>query len=291
MDINQDISLSLQKIKTDWERSGQSGKGISRIDKDILIQDLRRLYDLVFELEISSANPGKVVGKSSPKVESYTREVVKPPTRQDQLLEGLPTQENNNDKVSNIHQDEKQPQKPEEVEPEIVEDEVPPISQKPKEAIEEIIEKPIDNQDTQTTKEPTKENQHNVPLEESVKKQATEKYPSKNKAAKSTSEKFHAPKTFADIYQKNGDNSLATKIKKNSISDVKAAIGINDKFLFISEIFKGNSQAYHRAIDTLNNYNHFHEALEFIENISVENKVENSEAAKDLIEIIKRKFQ
>ncbi len=291
MDIHHKISSSIHKIKTDWERSEQSGQGISRIDKDILTEDLRRLYDLVFELEISSVSTGKVVDKSFPEAESYRPEVVKTPIRQEQIQKMSQIQINDIVEEDNIRQDVKQAQKPEEVELEIVEYDAPANIEETKVFTEDIDEKSTDSKGASTNQETTKETPDNYLPEKSVKTQATEIDTSTHKPAKSTSEKFHAPKTFADIYQKNGDNSLATKIQKNSISDIKSAIGINDKFLFINEIFKGNSESYHQAIETINNFNHFHEALDYIENLSVENKIENPEAVKDLIEIVKRKFR
>jgi len=43
------------------------------------------------------------------------------------------------------------------------------------------------------------------------------------------------------------DESLADKMQKNAIEDLKAAIGINEKFLFINELFKGDMEEYKKA--------------------------------------------
>jgi len=51
------------------------------------------------------------------------------------------------------------------------------------------------------------------------------------------------------------DKTVAEKIGKGSIQNLKGAIGINDKFLFINQLFKGDLQEYNKAIDKLNTCN------------------------------------
>lgn len=49
------------------------------------------------------------------------------------------------------------------------------------------------------------------------------------------------------------DTTLADKINLSPIGDIKAAIGINEKFQFINELFDGSSELYNEAIALLNN--------------------------------------
>lgn len=46
--------------------------------------------------------------------------------------------------------------------------------------------------------------------------------------------------------------SLSDRLKKKPVKDIKTAIGINEKFLFINELFKGNMHDYNDAIKRLN---------------------------------------
>lgn len=48
------------------------------------------------------------------------------------------------------------------------------------------------------------------------------------------------------------DKSLARKLQKKPIADLKAAIGINEKFQFINELFEGNMTEYNIALNQLN---------------------------------------
>jgi len=53
------------------------------------------------------------------------------------------------------------------------------------------------------------------------------------------------------------------------IADLKTAMGINERFLTISELFKGNKAQYDDAIDTLNSFSDFGQAKNYISRILV----------------------
>lgn len=48
------------------------------------------------------------------------------------------------------------------------------------------------------------------------------------------------------------DQSLADRMQLKPISDLKAAIGLNDKFQFINELFEGSADRYNEATSLLN---------------------------------------
>jgi len=87
---------------------------------------------------------------------------------------------------------------------------------------------------------------------------------------------FDEPETLADkfpgqasLYDKisatKEDKSLASKLQKNPVSDLKKSIGINEKFSFINELFDGNLNAYNEAIDKLNASAGYTEAIAFLD--------------------------
>lgn len=49
------------------------------------------------------------------------------------------------------------------------------------------------------------------------------------------------------------DKSLGNQIGQKPLADIRAAIGINEKFLFLNELFNGDLQIYNNAIHQLNN--------------------------------------
>lgn len=53
---------------------------------------------------------------------------------------------------------------------------------------------------------------------------------------------------------------LAEVLKETPIKDLRKAIGINDRFLFINELFRGDEAMYERSIKTINGFNIYPEA-------------------------------
>ena len=80
---------------------------------------------------------------------------------------------------------------------------------------------------------------------------------------------------------------LGTVMHSKPIPDIEAAIGVNDKFLFIRELFSSNASRYKETIDILNNAADFNSAYNYIEK-NFEWDSEN-EAAQKLLELVRRR--
>ena len=91
---------------------------------------------------------------------------------------------------------------------------------------------------------------------------------------------------FAD--EKSGDNSLANKLSKTKIKDLVNSIGLNEKFLFINELFEGNSTKFNEEIQVLNTQNTGADAMQYFQQLQQKNNWEKDskvyEKLKDLIE-------
>lgn len=91
---------------------------------------------------------------------------------------------------------------------------------------------------------------------------------------------------FAD--EKSGDNSLANKLSKTKIKDLVNSIGLNEKFLFINELFEGNSAKFNEEIQVLNTQNNGADAMQYFQQLQQKNNWEKDskvyEKLKDLIE-------
>ena len=97
--------------------------------------------------------------------------------------------------------------------------------------------------------------------------------------------------SIADKFIKENDDSVAAKITKKKTSDLKSIIGINEKFLFINELFNGNMQDYNEAVNSLNSFTSIEEANSYI--ISLKQSKDwddNSQAFKILNEFIVQIF-
>jgi len=82
------------------------------------------------------------------------------------------------------------------------------------------------------------------------------------------------------------------KLTDSPIRDLKRAIGVNDRFVFINELFRGDEVMYERSIKTINNFRIFAEAEYWIER---ELKVklgweEVKPATKHFYQLVKRRF-
>ncbi|MCK4568743.1 MAG: hypothetical protein KAT76_00550 [Bacteroidales bacterium] len=69
---------------------------------------------------------------------------------------------------------------------------------------------------------------------------------------KTTADLFSGATTIADSFQAEKDNTIAATVTPQAVQDLKTAIGINDKFLFINDLFNGNPTDYNDAIEKLN---------------------------------------
>lgn len=99
------------------------------------------------------------------------------------------------------------------------------------------------------------------------------------------------------------DPSLNDKLKENRVEvghvltdypirDLKKAIGINDRQMFINELFRGDEVMYERSLKTINSFKIYAEAEYWIER---ELKVklgweEHKDATKHFLQLIKRRF-
>ena len=68
------------------------------------------------------------------------------------------------------------------------------------------------------------------------------------------------------------DKSISSKMQYNAIKDLKSAIGINEKFLFINELFKGNMKEYNESILKLNEFKSLTEAESYLEELKGKHK-------------------
>ena len=85
------------------------------------------------------------------------------------------------------------------------------------------------------------------------------------------------------------DDDLRDLIRSKPINRLSEAIGINDKFLFIRELFNGNSDLYNQTISSLDNSGNIDDASTIVTNITGDDT--KNKAAKQLLELVKRKFQ
>ena len=97
--------------------------------------------------------------------------------------------------------------------------------------------------------------------------------------------------TLGDVFVNAEDNSLAARLQRKPIADLTTAIGINDKFLLLNELFGGSMEKYNKCIRALNNFSTLLGAKTYMEEMQVEFQWDcESEAYKKLSDLVERRF-
>jgi hypothetical protein len=91
---------------------------------------------------------------------------------------------------------------------------------------------------------------------------------------------------------KQSKSEIVDFLLDSPIKDLNKAIGINDRFLFINELFMGDELLFERSIKTINNFSIYEEADYWIQRelkikMAWDNKVEVS---KQFNQLVRRRF-
>ena len=87
-------------------------------------------------------------------------------------------------------------------------------------------------------------------------------------------------------------NELSEKLQETPVKDLKKAIGINDRFKFLSELFRGDEAMYERSIKTINSYAIYPEAEYWIRR-ELKLKLgwdDKNETVKQFDQLVRRRF-
>lgn len=95
-----------------------------------------------------------------------------------------------------------------------------------------------------------------------------------------------------DQHKQEDDSSLASKLKKQAIPDLKAAIGLNQRFLFSNALFEGNMEAFNRVINEINHLESKEMADTFLR-VQIIDKYQWDEESEEVLaffELVERRF-
>lgn len=100
------------------------------------------------------------------------------------------------------------------------------------------------------------------------------------------------PETIGERLRQEEDHSLAAKLQHKPVADLRTAIGINDKFLLVNELFSGNMEKYNKSIENLNDLPTLDGAMGYLDELYVVYQWNrNNEAYKKLVDLVHRKFE
>jgi hypothetical protein len=97
--------------------------------------------------------------------------------------------------------------------------------------------------------------------------------------------------TFSIKLKDAREKIFSPKVPSERIQNLKSAISINEKFMFINELFDGNLREYNETIETLNGFKNLDQAADFLDLMRKKNFWDTgSNAFRKLKELVERRF-
>jgi hypothetical protein len=81
---------------------------------------------------------------------------------------------------------------------------------------------------------------------------------------------------------------IAKKMQTRPLKDISSAISLNEKYVFIKELFNNNANLYESTIEKLNNAFDFNEAIRYLDQ-RFEWDFDEEEVQK-LLELVRRRY-
>jgi hypothetical protein len=247
-----DIENNLKTFRVHFKNIKKESYKLHPIDVDILKKKTLNIYESLTAIEtILKESPEKVEktfhlpevtpkGEISEKVTEAEKAIINDEEETEQKIElEIKTTETSEEKTENPEMSETP-----EPEKEFIPSATITTDMEIKQEKEKVVEeKPIEDPDD---------------LKPEAESQTFQKpdvtFDEKKETTKSTVDLFsdNATVTLGDKLGSKDQSSIADKMQKSQVNDLRQAIGINEKFLFINELFNGDLGRYNRVIDELN---------------------------------------
>lgn len=228
-----ELSNNIELVKTHVSRLKKYTYNVNKLDVDMLKQKTIEFYELVFELEKTLSTSTFEGDEIVPDNELDSEETFIPEEKaigMEVILEETPKEN------------------------EILKEELIEEVKKAEEVFDEIV----DENTLPPDPEPLIINQPSVTEQPMAKEQTEDNTIEQNKATnlppQTTYDLFSgsSENAVAEKFQAKEEQSFADKMLKSSVSNIREAIGINEKFLFINELFNGDLGKYNKILDEIN---------------------------------------
>lgn len=272
----------IRKVVARYNTLYSASGSISQIELDLLLDDLRQMYDKFKTISQINIQYQHLEIPKSPKIvpESTQTQPASPPAPS-------PGQ--------SITENSAFTQTPGLVHQEVTED----ISPEP--AIEEKKEEPVLTQEN-PEKEPAaiiRDVQEDpvisepFPKKENISKEMTPEKESPQNGQTIADRFRNDQKSLSDVISTGAtkEGSLGARLGHSTVADLKSVIGLAEKFAFINELFNGDPLAYEKAIVQLNGSSHLTEAETYLATLRLNNRwPADSPLVHLLYDMVRRKF-
>ncbi len=279
--------MSAQKFQSMNELSRMISEKIARLEEGKLLaeeisglsNEIRELYDRIVVLQYKALEKGLKTNKESVPPVTF----IKATEPRAEEVAVAATVEKPNEEVKEVALV-AAIEMPIEIQPmKFTVSEIPKVEVKQQEVIQSKVELVIEQKPVQTSFfEPVAEKKEviaNPNITNVPKTSIAEKYASEQKT--SIAEKFAAEQKV----------TLADKLKMTRINDLRTSIGINQKFLFMNDLFEGENTVFNNAINRLNSCGNGDEAKTVLSEYSMKYGWRNdSERVIQFFELIERRY-
>ncbi len=270
------LSTQIDSIKAHINRLRKSNYKIHSLDIDMLKQKTYELYDLIYELEDPQPAKEDVIVED---VKIEEKPLIETKVKEKKIEEPRVEEEPITIKPENLQ---------------VVEKEIPaPV-------VEFVVEESAQEEVVQPIVEGVPE-----PVVESIPEPVVETLPIEEVVSYSADveEATSSQQTNYDLFSGSGDNaiaerfqskeetSIAEKMQKSQFSNIREAIGINEKFLFINELFNGDMGRYNKILDDINGLATKQGVDTYLFELKIQFQwADESDAYNRLVELCERKF-
>lgn len=254
MDFNEKLDKILENIREieNYTVDFKNVRSIPKIEMDILTEKVRHLYNEL--IQIDRNYPYEAPATQSEEVPFDYQSADQPEKQGKQKQE--PAKQKHTPAQAPV--EDKQPAQEETQKEKKKEKEEEKITETPKEE-EKEEKKTSSTEEDETTNRIQYEDQ-------SVEESKTVNRPDKEDIPEILADRFYNIKSSMhdSLARKQPQNNLSSKIQAKPIRDLNKAIGLNDRFLFIRELFDGNKDVYYEAIQIINEMPSYEEAEQYI---------------------------
>jgi len=253
-ELVKNLKKNIQDIYAKIDEFEQTDQ-IHLIDIDLALSKVRNLYELLSKLNTSQAYQ---------------------PSNQQEEISTITKQEKIKEEKEQSVEVEKQTNKPQKINEAV---DIENITETPVQEPELIIETPTKKETIPTQQEDKIEQESN---ENTIHEETKIKQNGNSHGI--VADKFQSKKFVHDGLANKNIKDVSSKMQSKPIKDINSAIGLNDKFIFIRELFNNNKDHYNETIQVLNNFDTFENAVSFLtENFDWDNEDPIFERLKELV--------
>jgi len=288
--ILNELNNQAEIIKTQITKLHINELTISLLDVDLLKKKTVEFYDMISKLEQLIEKSSNIDVKITPDIVTPKEEILPIETPDDEKL--TTKVENVNDEIiEKLNIDNLS---------EIIKDEVVENTLAIKET---IIDKPVIASPSTNEIEPESTSIPKLILQTPSEEEKAENPTIVEKIENRETQSVKLEQTTYDLFSENIENvvaekfhfteeqSIADKMQKLHISNIREAIGINEKFLFINELFNGDLGRYNKILDDINDLPTKQGVDTYLFELKIQFQwADDSEAYVKLKELLERKF-